>query len=135
MDRRKKGRFVRRVFSSYVFIFLLLVILFFVGRGVWNVFAKYQAAEANNSETEERFETLQERKEALAREVERLDTEAGLETEIRERFNVAKHNEGVIYIVDSNDSQNSNSIQSEERTEEDEEKSVLQKIRSFFDGE
>lgn len=99
MSARKKRSLTRRIFSSYAFVLLLLVILFFALRGLWDVYATFHSARADNADTEETFTELKEREEELEERLNILQTKRGVETEIRQRFNVTKPNEGVIYIV------------------------------------
>ncbi len=49
---------------------------------------------------------LEERKEALERNIETLSTDRGVEQEIRNKFEVSKEGERVIVLVDKKDEEN-----------------------------
>lgn len=87
------------LYSKPVLLILLIAILF-VGRAAWSMFAKSQETEENLARAQRELSELQSRAAHLESELEKFEREDGVETEIRERFNVAKEGEGVIILYD-----------------------------------
>lgn len=82
-----------------VFLFLLLVfgVLINSTRKVYN---KKVEAENALSRMQQEIGDLEERKEILEENIKRVETDEGLEFEIRKKFNVARVGEGVAIIVE-----------------------------------
>ena len=76
----------------------------FLGRSTWRVYVRWDRTRIERNEAEARFRAAEIRRERLEEEVARLKTERGWEEEIRRNFQVAKPGEGVIIIIDDEDS-------------------------------
>jgi cell division protein FtsB len=100
MSEFEQKRTIKRVLSSPLALIVLAVILFFLARGVWNIYQKDRAS------SEERLAKLQERQTALESATRKLSTESGIESEIRDRFQMVKTGEREIVIVDDVEKQN-----------------------------
>ncbi|PIR85249.1 hypothetical protein COU15_01780 [Candidatus Kaiserbacteria bacterium CG10_big_fil_rev_8_21_14_0_10_45_20] len=98
-----KGRF-EKVFiriGMWIVILILGAGVVFMGIAVWDVREKELSARQDKLQAESQFNALNERYEALLASTERLETERGVEEELRERFLVAKKGEEVIILVDA----------------------------------
>ena len=85
--------------SKPILALLGLAVLFFA----WSVFGFWGKMEETRKEraiTEKKVAELEEKKEKLASDIEKLGTEEGVEENIREKFGLAREGEGVIIIVD-----------------------------------
>ena len=93
-------RKIRRMLYSPLSLIILSIILFFIAKGSFGVYQKYSLSknELNNSEKE--LSTLQEKKDNIFAKVEKLETETGIEREIRSKFDVAREGEKMIVIVE-----------------------------------
>lgn len=92
---------IRRLMYSKVTLVILLIILIFSLNSVWNVYKKYQITKINLDKTASTFAGLQDRKNVLLQEIDRLHSTDGQEEEIREKYGLVKPNEEVIIIVPS----------------------------------
>lgn len=92
------------LYSKPVLVILGLVVLFFLST-VWGAFKKERDTQKIKEQRIEVLESLEEREGILSKEIDRLDTERGVEEEIRAKFEVARGGEGVIVIVNSKDNE------------------------------
>jgi cell division protein FtsB len=99
MAQMKRRSWFRRFLASPVGTGLLLVLLFFLIRGVWRLYLQGQLVATKRQETERELTMLTKRQVELATNIQALGTERGLEAKIREDFPVAKEGEGVISIL------------------------------------
>jgi len=98
--RRKKKKTQKRFIYSNLSIALLLLLIIFLSYEVSGLQKKRNISEAKRSEAEIEYNRYLEDKESLQSEIKDLKTEEGKEKIIRERFNVVKEGEGVIYVVE-----------------------------------
>lgn len=78
----------------------LLILLAIGVRGVWGVYHKAQESRELRIEAEATLHDLQAREAELRSDISMLRTERGVEEELRERYDLAKDNEGVVVIVE-----------------------------------
>ncbi len=95
---QEKKRHRRILFSPLTVILLLFLIAFF-SRAVWNVYQKAQLSAANAAAAYNELNKLQNRKKVLDTEVKRLQTNEGVEEEIRAKYSVAKPGEQIVVIL------------------------------------
>ncbi|OGT67904.1 MAG: hypothetical protein A3H43_06570 [Gammaproteobacteria bacterium RIFCSPLOWO2_02_FULL_42_9] len=119
-EHRRK---VRKILSSPWVLLPLAVILFFLIRGTWNIYVKNRDSAVELRLSKERLVRLEERQRTLSTGIEKLNTESGIEAEIRDRFQMAKEGEQAIVIVDTPDRPVQLPLSEE---------SFLQKIWNFF---
>lgn len=98
----QEKRKIRNLMYSKTSVVVLLIIMFFMGKGVYGVYSKQQASQENFDRVEVSLEDLKDREKMLKIEIERLNTEKGIENEIRDKYNVVLPNEEIIMIVDKN---------------------------------
>jgi cell division protein FtsB len=94
-SRRKKD-----IYSKALIILLLIAVLI-LAKATWNVFVKNKDTRENLAETESKLEDLRGREANLKAEIDALNTERGVDREIRSKFRVAKEGEGMIMLIDS----------------------------------
>ncbi len=78
----------------------LLLVLVLVARGVYNVSQKESETRLEVVRAEKQKAELQGRYSAIRDSSDQLKSSAGIEAEIRSKFDVVKEGEGVIVIVD-----------------------------------
>jgi cell division protein FtsB len=98
LDFHEKQRARRFLYSPLTFI-LLAIIIAVAGRGAWGMYQKSRLTDESLAQTKEAYDALVIREAFLQRELDRLATVAGVESEIRERFGVAKAGEEVIVVL------------------------------------
>jgi uncharacterized protein YlxW (UPF0749 family) len=128
MFELKEKRKLRKILYSKPAILILLLLLAFMVKPVWNAYSKYSESRKNAEAAGVRLENMQKRQAELSQKIDSLGTERGLEEEIVDRFNVAREGENVVVIVERRES--------EEVVEDDRKSgifsSIWQKIRGIF---
>lgn len=119
-ERKRK---IRKVLYSKGVLLLLLLLLVLVGRATWGLYAKERESRRNLDRVEAELLGLQLREEKLRADIARLKTPEGVETEIREQFQVAKPGEKMIVLVDD---------RQENPEQKAEERSLLSKFLDIF---
>ncbi|MES2014788.1 MAG: hypothetical protein V4437_03180 [Patescibacteria group bacterium] len=102
-----KRLFARIVLWAGLFFALLFVVL--LSLATWRVFVKERAARQEHLDEAKTLTDLKERKTTLEGQLQRLNTERGIEEEVRKRFPVAKPGEEEIMLVASKPSLTSTS--------------------------
>jgi len=95
-ERRK----IRQWLYSWPFLVVLIITSIFLAHGVWGVYQQERLTRINKNQRLAHLEGLEVREDALKEEIDRLNTDRGIEEEIRQKFEVAKEGEGVIVIVE-----------------------------------
>jgi len=124
MNEFEQKRKIRRILSSPFVLIPLVVILLFVIRGTWSIYGKNRSSLEELNLAEDRLARLQEKETELSGMIKKLNTESGVEGEIRERFQMAKEGEQEVVIVEPPESEKTAGGSSES--------SFWQKIRGFF---
>lgn len=99
LDFQQKKK-LRKAMYSKVVLFILSISALFLGNATWNVYQKYSEARQNEEIVSNEIQKLQERESDLSVDIARLNTERGVEEELRKRFGVAKKGEEVMVIVE-----------------------------------
>lgn len=96
-ERRK----LRNILYSKPILVILGIVFVLLIYSAWGSYQKEFETREKRDQRAAVLEDLQGRKAALEGELERLNTERGVEAEIRSKFEVAKEGEDVIVIVDA----------------------------------
>jgi len=99
-ELRQKQVFRRRLYSIPVLLILIFILSFLI-HGTWGVYLKSKESGQRLEVAEESVFKLESRKEKVSNEIERLNSETGIEEEIRSKFNVAKSDEDFVIIVNN----------------------------------
>lgn len=94
-DKKKR----RKLLYSFPVVVFLFVIVLLLARGVVNIFMKYRESVSLRDRATSELALLQVRKDTLSKEIEKLSTEVGVESAIRNKFNVVKPGEKVLLLV------------------------------------
>lgn len=94
-DKQRMRRFIASPLTFVVIIFLIAV----VGWNTWDMYTKWRTSNEALAEAQVAYQELQAREAFLARKIELLSTDVGIEAEVRDRFGVAKAGEKVIVIL------------------------------------
>ncbi len=95
-----KQRWQNVVFSKFTAI-LMIIVLFFTGNATWNMYKKYTESKMNKINTLSKLSELEKRKSVLLDDINRLDTDRGIEEELRKNFSIVKDGEELIVIIDN----------------------------------
>ncbi len=99
LELQKRQKLRRRLYSLPVLLGLLFLVIF-VSRGAYGIFLKERASALEVEALEAKIGTLVQREGTLKYEVEKLETDSGIEEEIKSKFNVARAGEHVALIVE-----------------------------------
>lgn len=99
LDIQQKRK-LRTYMYSRVTLALLFLIVLLAMHSTWSVYKKKRESQVLLSVSENRVIELRDRESDLDSKIKRLDTEVGLEEEIRSKFSVAKENEAVVIVVE-----------------------------------
>ena len=100
-DFQKKRKFKKIIYSKLSFA-VLFILIFFLGKATYNIYQKSKFSSENYTAVNQEYSELKDRHNMLKSEIERLNTDSGVEEEIRGKFNVAKPGETIVTIVNSN---------------------------------
>ncbi|MDP3955955.1 MAG: hypothetical protein Q8Q18_01805 [bacterium] len=124
-DERRKKELRTKIFRR-IGIVMLIVFVTFVSRGVMGVFKKNQIAMTAREAQFRRLDRLSTRHGELTTAVRRLESERGLEEELRSSFPVALPGEGVVVITE----EPSSAIK--ETTKKNVTQTFFERIRGWF---
>ena len=102
------ARLWKRIFMKIVLwtVMGILIILAFLGAiAAWDVFKKERMVKQELELVSEHLVDLEERKDALEGTLGALDSERGIEYEIRKRFPLGKQGEEVIVLLDASNAE------------------------------
>ncbi len=120
----EQKRKMRRILSSPLILALLAIVLLFLINGAWNIWQKDRESSAALQSAEERLARLKDRQAGFQSAIANLQTESGVEAEIRDKFDLAKAGEREVVIVDGDSASTTQTAPPSE--------SFLQKIWDFF---
>jgi hypothetical protein len=100
MRNFQEKRTVKHLLTSWPFLGVFGIVLLFFAWQVIGFMGKMAETSKNKNIAEAKVEALTKTKEKLAEDIAALDTEAGKEASIREKFGLAKEGEGLIVVVD-----------------------------------
>ena len=108
---QQRGVWSNIIHSWPVLISLGLLVLVFAW-GVIGFIGKMQITRENREIAENKMAQLEEEKKKLSSDIAKLQTDEGVEASIREKFGLAKEGEGVIVVVED---ENSTVVESEDK--------------------
>jgi hypothetical protein len=92
---------------------VLSLIVIWAIHSTWSVYKKKMESESLMNISKQRVDNLRSRNDDLDYKISRLDTEVGVEEEIRSKFSVTKDNESMVVVV-PDQSVASSSVEKEE---------------------
>lgn len=107
-DRRRK---IQRILYSLPVLLMFSVVAFFLAKGAVRVVGTQRAMAEHSRTLTEQAVALAARAETLEKSIARLQTEAGVKDEIKEKFSVTQEGEYIAVIID-NQEEGSDSLRS-----------------------
>lgn len=98
-ELEKKQRTKKRIYSIPVLV-ILLGLTGLLAKGTYGVMKKRQESAKHVETLKAKLVELEERKQELNKNIDRLSTPEGVDREIKEKFSVSKEGEEVAIIVD-----------------------------------
>jgi cell division protein FtsB len=99
LQYNERTKLRKRLYSWPVFA-LLLVLTVLVVKGTWSVYWKRVESIQNLDKVTQEAAALESREAALNADISKLQTQAGVEEEIRKKYSVVKDGEQVVVVVD-----------------------------------
>ena len=96
----QRKRNIRKILYSRGVILALFLLLILVAKATWSVYNKEHESRKRLDSVESSLTALQAREKKLREDIDRLKTPEGMETQIREQFQVAKPGERMVVLVD-----------------------------------
>lgn len=96
---QERKKFKRIIFSKLA-LFILLAVFVFISTFTVKVFLKSRKAGERKEEILEKLNQIEKQKSSLEENIKRLQSEAGVEEEIRKNLGMAKPGEEVLVIMD-----------------------------------
>ena len=109
MRKFQKQNKLKKFMQSKPVLVLLFILIMFVAWKIFVLFGKWQETYNNRKVEQEKIFNLEERKQKLSSDIEKLNTDKGKEEVFRENYGMVRDGEGVVVIVDdkkSKDDQN-----------------------------
>lgn len=100
MEFQKKKK-IRKFLYSPITLLLLAIIFVIIIRSLWGVYNKEKLSFENLNQEKLELEKLYSREKTLASSLEYLNTDIGIESEIRSKFRAVKDGEKVVVIIDN----------------------------------
>ena len=100
LDFQQKRK-VKSFMYNRVTVGILFVVVLYASFSTFKVYKKQKESEALRSVVEKKMYELEEKERQINTKIQALDTDQGLEREIRGKFNVAKDNENMVIILEN----------------------------------
>lgn len=99
-DRQKQQNNLKRIMNSWWFLIILLIIFGFFIRGNIRIYRNYFQVKNKYNDDLKEYNDLENRSLQLDKDIKRLNTDDGLDYEIRKKLDVSKTDEKIIKIID-----------------------------------
>ncbi len=99
LDFQQKRKIRSFAYNKFTLIALFILVLIFL-HSTWVIYQKEQESQRLKNISEQHLEELKYRNTDLEARMERLQTDSGIEEEIRSKFTVAKEGENMVVVVD-----------------------------------
>jgi cell division protein FtsB len=123
-DFHEKRKMKAILYSKGVFVLLILIAVL-LSVSVYNRFVVTQDTKIRLNERREDLESLEMRAEVLQTKVDYLESDRGIEEELRNRFDVAKEGERVIVILEDKEKKSDNKDPEVDDVKEDESSGLM----------
>lgn len=123
-DLQEKKRFRDLLYSPVLSAVLLMIIISLV-RSNYSIYKKNQVASINRQESDKRLSLLREKSDNLTASLLGLETDRGVEEELRNKFQIMKNGEEVLVVVDEE-------IEPKDMSADDKDGDYWQKFKNFF---
>jgi len=97
-QRKKK---IRRILYSPITLIILAIIFIIILKATWGVYKKEYISSENLDKEKVELAKLQSRQKDLAQAISYLNTDEGVENEIRTKFRAVKEGENLAVIIDA----------------------------------
>lgn len=110
LDIQQKRKLRGVMYHQYTLVALSILVLISL-HSTWSIYKKKSESVLLVEASKERLTELQMREKELKEKIDKLNTEQGIEEEIRSKFNVTKENESVVIIVENKEKEASTTVE------------------------
>jgi len=110
-EEKKK---ISRYLYSKPSLAVLIILIMLLTKATWNVYGKYKESSKSLALSTRELKDLENKENDLTIKVEALETNRGIEAEIRDKYPVTKEGEYMVVIVDNASGSKNQNIQSKE---------------------
>lgn len=93
-----KRQVMSKIYSRFT-VYVLVVIIILLGNGVYNIYLRERESDRMRLEAEKRLQSLNEQRSNLIYEMDKLQSDSGVEEKIRNKFNFVRPGEHIVVIV------------------------------------
>ena len=97
--------YIKILYSKYFIIFSMMIIIY-MGFQVWEVYYKFLETKKKLNNSNEVLYSAQLKENDLMKDIESLESEFGIEKEIRETYGMVKEGEELVRIIDNKENLN-----------------------------
>ena len=115
LEFKHKRKIKKRIYSKFTIVVLSLIVLALFN-GVWGIYQKVRTSKQKLDLSKEKYEEVKDRHLAIEEQIHHLNTNSGVEEEVRTKFNMAKEGERVIVLVDENDDSQDGTLNDSKRS-------------------
>lgn len=101
MSEFQKQKNDKNIWHSPIILFVMIVIILIFAYNMIDILEKVRETSKKKSFVNQQVNQLKEREEILNKNIEKLNTEQGIEEEIREKYQLVKKGEKMVVIIDS----------------------------------
>lgn len=123
LEFQEKRKIKKYLYSRVTLVFLVIGIAL-LSNAVWGVYKKQDMTKDNLDKVATSLESLRGREAMLQSEIDRLQTQSGIEEEVREKYGLIKPGEEVIIMVNKEGGSDS--------ALDDEKADFWQKVKEWF---
>lgn len=103
MPNFQQKKKIRGVLYSVTMLLVIAVVICLLANGAYDMYGKFQDTQKNKNTALAKLEDLKNQEANLEQTVNKLNTDEGVESAIRDKFRVTKDGEGVVVIVSPDD--------------------------------
>jgi len=105
MVLKHRQKLWHRVALSWVTIILLFISSILLTQSLWDIYQKNKQSTTRADTARDQLDKLISRKALLDKNLQRIKSSAGVEAELRSKFDVAKEGENLLVIIDKEEPQ------------------------------
>jgi cell division protein FtsB len=107
MREFRRKRKIQSVIYSIPMAVILFILIIVLAKATWNSYKTYSSSRASSNNSFLELKNLKDREAYLKDQIKFLNTEEGIEAEIRDKYKAVKEGEEITVIIENEDSTSS----------------------------
>jgi cell division protein FtsB len=100
MNKIRRTKKIGDYLSSVVVLILLILIVLFIGKSSIKMYKRSQETKSFYQAVEQEYSSLENRYQEISKDLEYINSDTGLEREVRARFDLSRKGEKAIFIIE-----------------------------------